>query len=297
MHIEDAHYLHPQKRNHSMAKSGISNLTLKFAKVFGKKSQAVFKTSATPNEIVDLLRLQWSMHQIEEIPPSMYLAENEFSKRENHHQTLYWKYALNYCGLFVDKGRPKSKYVRADTYWHADRQMTNEDSILRYPQLFALAKAVLNLSHGSVVPERGFSINKCLLWVHGYSTSTKEDTVMALRLVKDELCSVGGLSNFKITKSLLQSVKHILVTKRTWKLKEKSRLIKNEERRRKDRRNKEKKRELRRRKQNLNWINTSHLWGIVSSNWKVPCLGLTKISRMHWKPLFLWKNEFSMPMP
>ena len=163
MHIDDAHYLHPQKRNHSMAKSGISNLTLKFAKVFGKKSQAVFKTSATPNEIVDLLRLQWSMYQIEEIPPSMYLAENEFCKRENHHQTLYWKYALNYCGLFVDKGRPKSKYVRADTYWHADRQMTNEDSILRYPQLFALAKAVLNLSHGNVVPERGFSINKCLL--------------------------------------------------------------------------------------------------------------------------------------
>ena len=28
-----------------------------------------------------------------------------------------------------------------------------------------------------------------------------------LRLVKDELCSVDGLSNFKITKSLLQSAK------------------------------------------------------------------------------------------
>ena len=285
MHIEYAHYLHLQKRNHSMAKSGISNLTLKLAKGFGKKSQAVFKTSATTNEIVDLLRLQWSMYQIEEIPPSMYLAENELSKRENHHQTFYWKYALDYCGLFVDKGRPKSKYVRVNTYWHADRQMANEDSILKYPQLFALAKAVLNLRHGNVVPERGFSIKKCLLWVHGYST--KEDTIMALRLVRDELCSVGRLINFKITKSLLQSVKHTLVTKRTWKLKEKSRLIKNEERRRKTRRNKEKKRKLRRRKQNLNWINTSHLWGIVSSNWKATCLGLTKISRMHWKPLFL----------
>ena len=30
---------------------------------------------------------------------------------------------------------------------------------------------------------------------------------MALRLVKDELCSVGGLSIFKITKSTFQSVK------------------------------------------------------------------------------------------
>ena len=101
MHIEYAHYLHLQKRNHSMAKSGISNLTLKLAKGFGKKSQAVFKTSATTNEIVDLLRLQWSMYQIEEIPPSMYLTENELSKRENHHQTFYWKYALDYLHIVV----------------------------------------------------------------------------------------------------------------------------------------------------------------------------------------------------
>ena len=32
-------------------------------------------------------------------------------------------------------------------------------------------------------------------------------TTVALTLVKDELCSVGGLSNFKITKSFLQSIK------------------------------------------------------------------------------------------
>ena len=41
--IEYAQYLHPQKRNHFMAKSGISNLTFKLTKVFEKKSQAVFK--------------------------------------------------------------------------------------------------------------------------------------------------------------------------------------------------------------------------------------------------------------
>ena len=28
----------------------------------------------------------------------------------------YWKDGLNYCGLFVDEDRPKSKYVRVDTY-------------------------------------------------------------------------------------------------------------------------------------------------------------------------------------
>ena len=84
----------------------------------------------------------------------MYLAENESSKRENHHQNSYWKHALDYYGLFADEDRPKSKYVRVDTYWHAAAQMTNEDGVLKHPQLFAPAKAVLNLSHGNVIPER-----------------------------------------------------------------------------------------------------------------------------------------------
>ena len=115
------------------------------------------------------------------------------------------KYALDYCGLFVDKDGPKSKYVIVDTYWHAVGQMSYEGSVLKYLQLFTLAEAVLSLSHGNMVPERGFSINKYLLSFHG--NLIKEDTIMALRLVKDELCSVGGLSNFKITKKFLQSVK------------------------------------------------------------------------------------------
>ena len=176
-----AQYFHPQKRNHSMAKNAISNLILKLAKVFEKKSQAVFKTSATPSEIVNLFRSQWSIYQIEEIPPSMYLAENESSKRESHYQNSYWKYALDYCRLFIDEDRPKSKYVRVDTYWHAVGQMTNEDNVLKYPQLFTLAKAVSSLSHGNVVPERGFSMNKYFLSVHG--NLFKEDTIVALRFV------------------------------------------------------------------------------------------------------------------
>ena len=85
----------------------------------------------------------------------MYLTENELSKRENHHQNLYWKHALNYCGLFVNEDRPKSKYVRVDTYWHAVGQMINEDGILKYPQLFALAKAILSLCHGNVDQREG----------------------------------------------------------------------------------------------------------------------------------------------
>lgn len=71
--------------------------------------------------------------------------------------------------------------------------------------MFNLAKTILSLSHGNAVPERGFSINKYILAAHG--NALKEKTIVALRLVKDELCSVGGMENFKVTKSLMRFVK------------------------------------------------------------------------------------------
>ena len=70
--------------------------------------------------------------------------------------------------------------------------------------MVAFIKCVLSLSHGNITPERGFSINKLILEVHGYSTY--EDTLTALRLVKDELLRVGGKTKL-ITKELLADVK------------------------------------------------------------------------------------------
>lgn len=202
--IEHAQYFHPEKRNHSMSTSGISNLALKITKVFGKSSQKVFDAGKSPNEIVDLVRSQWKMYQVEEIHPSSYLTSGETEETNKKTQNSYWNYALDYCGLFTEE-RKFSKFVRADVYWDSIGKITNEEGVLKYPQLFALAKCVLSLSHGNVVPERGFSINKYLLSVHG--NSLKEETIVSLRLVKDELCAVGGLKNFKVTRALLKSVK------------------------------------------------------------------------------------------
>ena len=75
---------------------------------------------------------------------------------------------------------------------------------MKYPQLVALVKCVLSLSHGNSIPARGFSIDKLLLTVHGYFTY--EDTIVALRLVEDELYWVGGEANFTINKELLSDV-------------------------------------------------------------------------------------------
>ena len=67
-----------------------------------------------------------------------------------------------------------------------------------------LAQHVLSLSHGNTTPERGFSVNTRLLAVHGYSTY--EDTIIALRIVKDDVLGVGGILDFPITRELWDSV-------------------------------------------------------------------------------------------
>ena len=46
-------------------------------------------------------------------------------------------------------------------------------------------KCVLSISHGNSAPENGFSINKHILDIYGHSL--KEDTIEALRVVKDAI--------------------------------------------------------------------------------------------------------------
>ena len=71
--------------------------------------------------------------------------------------------------------------------------------------MVALIKCVLSLSHGNSTPERGFSINKLILEIHGYSKY--EDTLTGLWFVKDEILRVGDETKFPITKYLLADIK------------------------------------------------------------------------------------------
>ena len=69
-----------------------------------------------------------------------------------------------------------------------------------------LAQCILSLSHGNRTPEREFSVKKQLFDVNGYSTY--EDTIIALRMVKDALlCIIGCVLEFPITRELLDSVR------------------------------------------------------------------------------------------
>ena len=83
--------------------------------------------------------------------------------------------------------------------------MKDEKGLLKYPQLLALVKCVLSISHANIILERGFSINKYLLSIHG--TSTSNETIVALCLEKDHLILIGGYMKFLINRNLVLSVK------------------------------------------------------------------------------------------
>ena len=89
----------------------------------------------------------------------------------------YWPYALEYCGLEPAVVTP-SRYRRNDHYWRSIRGMLDCDGKPKYVQLFQLAKCVFSFSHGNVVPERGFSINKKLLDAHG--SFIQEEKIVAI---------------------------------------------------------------------------------------------------------------------
>ena len=63
----------------------------------------------------------------------------------------------------------------------------------------------MSLSHGNAVPERGFSVNKKILDVHGYPTS--ELTINSLRTVKDYIHHYGTANKFPIPVALLDFCK------------------------------------------------------------------------------------------
>ena len=79
------------------------------------------------------------------------------------------------------------KYRNIDEFWSDMADIKDSTTgALKYPNLSKLAShCLLVLPHGNSDPERGFSINKNILKVHGYST--KGNTIIALHFIKDVL--------------------------------------------------------------------------------------------------------------
>ena len=89
----------------------------------------------------------------------------------------YWKYAYEVCGLELYTEESSIKYKRIHHYGSFVRKLFGYDGQLNYNQQFAFAKCILSLFHGNAVPEKGFSINRKLIEVHG--TALSEETIEA----------------------------------------------------------------------------------------------------------------------
>ena len=167
--------------------------------------QYVFEVSENSSvNDADKIRDQWQLYQLVEIPKDWHVKETPNAEKERNHHQSYWKnLERNWLDILPKENETKS--VRIDSYWSQVFEMKNSDGSLKFPQLSALIKSVLTISHGNAGPEQGFSINKYILDVH--STNIGEDLLIALRRVKHRLLQVGGVTKFEITPSLLEHVK------------------------------------------------------------------------------------------
>ena len=96
----------------------------------------------------------------------------------------------------------ESTYKRIDAYWFCVQAIVDKCGKKKYSTLWSLVKCLLSLSHGNADPERGFSL-RFLLQVHG--NAIQEETIEAVRLVKDFILYSGGTNNVQITKEMIIS--------------------------------------------------------------------------------------------
>ena len=205
--VKHPQFLHPEKRQLPGATSAISNLALSICSVHKTCPQGVFltKSPVTREEVCEMVRNQWLVYQNEIIQKELYknIEESSQSPCSSKNQNSYWKEVESEFNL--ESQNLLKYYNRIDHYWKQIGRLRNNKGALKYPQLFALVKCVLSVSHGNSTPERGFSVNKIMLETHEYIIY--EDTIVALRIIKEELNRVGSVTKFNIVKELIKEVK------------------------------------------------------------------------------------------
>ena len=129
----------------------------------------------------------------------------------------YWRNAYLLAGIEEEKD-DLYNFRPIDEFW-VDIGEIKDKSIgaQKYPILSKLVtRCLCVLPQGNADPERGFSLNKKLLDSHGPSIG--EDTIVALRFIKDELILKGGVMKINFTKNMLESCEiHSKGIKLTWK--------------------------------------------------------------------------------
>ena len=182
--MQNSAFIYPENRNVNGSLVGISNLAqmitsalpIVLTAIFPKKSDLTGE-EVTGEEVCDTLRKEWRLYQTESIPESAYqsVVEPKISSRK---QNSYWEVAFHLAGVdHISKELPICGMEKFVLYL---QKLNSSDGQPKYPFLVSF-KLVLSISHGISAPENGFSINKAMLDIHGYSLG--ESTIEALRFV------------------------------------------------------------------------------------------------------------------
>ena len=203
--MQNSAFIYPENRNVNGSLVGISNLAqmitsalrIVLTAIFPKKSDLTGE-EVTGEEVCDTLGKEWRLYQTESIPESAYqsVVEPKISSRK---QNSYWEVAFHLAGVdHISKELPICGMEKFVLYL---QKLNSSDGQPKYPFLVSLFKLVLSISHGIIAPENGFSINKALLDIHGYSLG--ESTIEPLRFVKDAILKHSSILDNPLTSSLL----------------------------------------------------------------------------------------------
>lgn len=86
------------------------------------------------------------------------------------------------------------------SYWCFIGEIQDQQGQPKFGELTKLSKTYLSLSHGNAAPERGFSLNKYVLQGR---EQLKEDTITAIRMVKDGISLYDKVEDFPINQRLI----------------------------------------------------------------------------------------------
>ena len=182
----------------------IDRLAVKvFSCLTRKQRKKIFGKDQKQSDFCDKVNSEFREFQTEVIPEEYYIQEQSSQGKPTIHRPSYWADCYNEC----DISQCSSDAIKVDfeVYWRKVRCIKDEDDNSKYGNLSNVALVLLLLPHGNSDPERGFSINKILLDRHGPNLA--EETIEALRTVKDFIIQSGGFLKVEITKSMMNKCK------------------------------------------------------------------------------------------
>ncbi len=109
--------------------------------------------------------------------------------------------------LYEAESGIKSEWVNlpVDKYWSHVSQQVDSLGQPKYSNLMVVVKAALTVSHGQADVERGFSLNNHI--IDDSRVSLKQQTVVAIRTVKDVVNQYGSVDKIPITRELIRKFK------------------------------------------------------------------------------------------